>query len=224
MKNCVYFAEKPSFPKEFPALPPELSPEPLRLVSGCGFTPAGLWRAPPLPSETVGLVVDDLFPPGPQGLAAARRFLSAWEGTVIFDLERPRQPELETLIRALAGERLVLPPAYGDLPHGAILTEPWPGGCDFSRWLAAWQSRYGPVLLDAAPLRRRVRPGGPWEPWEGPLPPEGFPCPGLGCLHRRRADGTILFWDTRRTLAVRLKAAKVPAILFPADWTRLPAR
>ena len=88
----------------------------------------------------------------------------------------------------------------------------------FPRWLEAQRNCYGRVILDAAPLRAAAAPGGPRRFWEGPPPERGFLCPGLGCLHRRLEDGTVLFWDTAQTLSARLAAAEVPAVVFRADW------
>lgn len=207
MKTCVYFAESM-----------ELSSGPTHLALGYGFHPTGLWRNLPLPAGAAGLVVDDRFAPDRRGAAAARQALSAWEGLVIFDFERPRQPLLAELITALAGREVVLPPAWAGLPHGAVLIGPWRGGGSFANWLQAQRRRYGRVVLDGAPLRHRAVPGRSWTPWSGSLPARGFSCPGPGCLHCRRSDGSVLFWDTRQTLMARLEAADVPSIVFRSDW------
>ncbi len=211
MKTCIYFAEIGGFPSGQPGL-----------LLGRGFTKAGFWRNLPLPEGAAGLAVDDLFPPNPRGLTVARQALSAWEGLIVMDFERALHPGLAALVRALAGKRVILPPAYAALPHAAVLVGPWQGGCPLPRWLAARRSRYGALVLDAAPLRCRVLPGRPPEAWKGALPEEGFPCPGLGCLHRRQADGSVLFWDTKQSLRQRLEAAGVPAIVLGSEWRALP--
>ena len=170
------------------------------------------------PLRAAGLIVDDRFLPDRRGLAAARQALGGWRGLLIFDFERPPSPLAAELVRALSGARRVLPPAWAELPHAAVLVGPWPGRPAFPRWLEARRARYGEVILDAAPLRAVAAPGGPWKPWPAPLPDEGFPCPALGCLHRRLPDGRLLFWDTKETLRTRLRSAGVPAIVFSADW------
>lgn len=188
------------------------------LIPGFGFTEGGLWRARPVPAGTAGLIVDDRFPPDRRGLAAARQALAERKELLIFDFERPPSPLLAELLRALGGKRAVLPPAWAALPHAAVLIGPWTGERPFPRWLEAQRNCYGRVILDGAPLRAAAAPGGPRRLWEGPLPEQGFPCPGLGCLHRRLEDGTVLFWDTAQTLSARLAAAEVPAVVFRADW------
>ena len=188
------------------------------LAGGFGFTAAGAWRGGALPAGAAGLILDDRFLPDRQGLAAARQALAGWRGLLILDFERPPSPLLSELARSLAGARTVLPPAWAELPHEAVLIGPWPGRPAFPLWLEGQRARYGEGILDAAPLRASAVPGGPLEPWAGPVPESGFACPGLGCLHRRLPEGRIVFWDTRETLTARLRAAKVPAIVFSADW------
>ncbi len=224
MKTCVYFAENRKIPASGgrpPAPPPETAGK-LRL--GYGFTAAGLWRELPLPEPGAGLVADDRFLPNSRGLEAARRVLEAWDGLILLDLERPPQPGLAGLIRDLEGKRLILPPAYGALPHAGVLVGPWRGDRPFLRWLEACRARWGTLFLDAAPLRCRARPGSPLLPWEGALPEEGFPCPGLGCLHRRLEDGSVLFWDSRRSLMERLEPTGVPAVVLASEWQALPEK
>ena len=230
MKTCIYFVEKPGFPASAPELPPGAA----RLVRGWGFTPEGRWRPLPLPTGAAGLLLDDRFPPSDRGAAEALRALDAWEGLILLDLERPPGPgtaALAELIRQLAGHRPVLPPAWADLPHAAVLIGPRIGG-DFPRWLAQQRRRDPAVVLDALPLRHAAQPrsgtqaalsppGTGWRPRAGPLPGSGFPCPGAGCLHRRLPDGSVLLWDTRETLTQRCRAAGVPCLVFREDWERL---
>ncbi len=194
------------------------------LIPGFGFTEGGLWRARPIPAGAAGLIVDDRFPPDRRGLAAARQALAERTELLIFDFERPLSPLLAELLQALGGKRTVLPPAWAALPHAAVLVGPWTGEHPFPRWLEAQRNCYGRVILDAAPLRAAAAPGGPRRVWEGPPPERGFPCPGLGCLHRRLEDGTLLFWDTQQTLSARLAGLDVPVIVFRADWESLAAR
>jgi hypothetical protein len=191
-----------------------------KLAAGCGFTEAGLWRNFSLSEET-GIILDDRFLPDRRGLAAARRALADWEGLLICDFERSPAPLPAELVKALAGAQVVLPPAWADLPHAAVLIGPWTGEVPFPRWLEAQRARYGAVVLDGLPLRAAAAPGRAREPWPGPLPETGFPCPGLGCLHRRLEDGRVVFWDTRETLAARICAAGVPVIVFSEDWDKL---
>ena len=194
------------------------------LAGGFGFTEAGLWRQLPFREETTGLIIDDRFLPEGRGIEAARRALAGWTGLVICDFERPPSRLLTELAEALAGAQTVLPPAWAALPHGAVLVGPWMGETPFPRWLAEQRARYGAVVLDGLPLRAAAAPGGAWKPWTGPLPETGFPCPALGCLHRRLPDGRLLFWDTRETLAGRIRSADVPVIVFSEDWERLRER
>lgn len=213
MKTCFYFGENGG---DFPGG--------AELVPGYGFTAAGLWRGVALPRPgpgTAGLMADDRNVPSVRGAEAAAAALGDWTGLVVLDFERPPGPGAVRLVRALAGKRLVVPPALAALPHEAVLAGPWSGTGSFSRWLAALKERYGALVLDGAPLRSRTCPGGVPEPWTGPLPEGGFPCPGAGCLHRRLADGSVLLWDTKETLAARSKAAGVPVIVFMQDWEAL---
>ena len=194
------------------------------LAGGFGFTREGLWRGGVLPGEAAGLLIDDRNPPSVRGAEAAGRALRDWSGWIVLDLERPPGPGAERLAQALAGKRTAVPPALAGLPHGAVLAGPWTGAGSFARWLGAQQDRYGPLVLDALPLRVRGRPGEGWAPWTGPLPETGYPCPGAGCLQGRLADGSVLLWDTRETLAERCRAAGVAAVVFGADWEGLGGR
>ena len=211
MKNCVYYAENEKIPEAGASL-----------KTGYGFTPEGFWRDRSLPTEEAGILIDDRFLPCKAGLAAARRALEDWHGLVVLDFERPRIASLAELARGLADKNPVLSPAYGDLPHGAILVGPWQGERDFFRWLSCQQKRFGEIVLDACPLRTRCCPGGRGSPWTGALPQRSHPCAGLGCLHCRLPDGSILFWDTKQTLTARLERTNVPLILFRSDWDLLP--
>ena len=169
-------------------------------------------------------MVDDRFLPDRRGAEAARRALGRWKGLVICDFEGAPSPLLSELVKALAGARVVLPPAWAALPHAAVLVGPWTGELPFSRWLENQRARYGEIVLDGLPLRAAAAPGGPREPWPGSLPAMGFPCPGLGSLHRRLPDGRVLFWDTRETVKARICAAGIPVIVFSEDWERLRER
>ena len=211
MKNCTYFVNSSGL----------AGPEPC-LTPGYGFRRDGAWRGQPLPEFAAGLLVDDRFLPDRRGLTAALRSLAQWKGLLIFDLERPRHPMLAQLIAGLEEKALVIPPAYADLPHAAALVGPWQGKQSFESWLSACRERFGALMLDGAPLRSRAAPSACWEPWKGPLPARGFLCQGLGVIHRRQDDGSILFWDTRETYARRLKDLKLPVILFRQDWEVLP--
>lgn len=247
MKNCIYFVEKPEFslspaaeasgPASAAARRP---PESALLVRGYGFTPEGFWRPQPLPAGAAGLLLDDRFLPNRQGQELCLQALSAWDGLILLDLERRPGPGTAALAEALARlgrpERIVLPPAWARLPHGALLLGPSEHGLALpdpvARRPGVWppyaEAQAGgtggtlPCLLDSPPLRHRAFPGGPWESWEGPLPEAGFPCPGPGCLHRRLPDGSVLLWDTKRTLAARCRAAGSPCLVFREDWDALP--
>ena len=210
MKNYVYYAGNGN-----------ISTETGLLAAGFGFRQDGAWRGgTPLP-EAAGLLVDDRFPPSLRGAEAAAGALRGYGGVIVLDFERPPGPGAERLARLLAGQRVVTPPGLAALPHAAVLAGPWRGG-PFDRWLEAQQARYGALVLDGLPLLVRGRPGQPWTPWTGPPPAAGFPCPGAGCLHRRLADGSVLLWDTKATLAARCRAAGVAVIVFAADWEALP--
>ena len=212
MKTYLYSGENPG---EFPGG--------RELAGGFGFTAAGFWRGLPIPEAAAGLLVDDRHPPNPRGLEAARAALAGWEGLVVLDFEKPPAPWAAALADGLDPARLIVPTACADLPHGALLAGPWRGNGSFRKWLAALRERYGPLVLDGAPIRAAARPGGAWTPWQGPLPGTGFPCPGPGCLHRRRSDGTLVFWVSRETLAARCAAAGTPVIVFEADLAALAA-
>ena len=153
---------------------------------------------------------------------AARHALAGWNGLIIIDFERSRNNLLEELVSSLAGKKVILPPSYGDCPHDAVLIGPWPGNCGFSKWLQIKRKRFGQVVLDAAPICVQRFPGGGRVMWTKALPGSGYPCQSLGCMHRRLSDGSILFWDTRKTLSDRLEKADVPVILFQPDWNTLP--
>ena len=214
MKTCVYFADILEPPLEDPLLPGLGG----WFALGWGFTPEGRWRPRPLPAGAAGLVVDDRHLPSPAGLREAERALARWEGAVILDLERPGSPLLVRLAEILGDRDLVLPPHYAACPHSRILAGPWTGEGDFPRWLARQEARYGPLVLDGAPVSRLLAPGRPGVPWTGPLPEGGFPDPAGGCLHRRRGDGSLLLWDSPGTLARRLKGLEVPVLLLREEW------
>ena len=209
MKTCIYFAGNAEIPAPGP-----------RLIPGWGFSEAGLWRRPPAAAGD-GLVLDDRFLPEPAALRPAAEAPRAAGCALICDFERPRSPLLAELLALLPAERLVVPEPYADLPHWEVLAGPYLPGISFSRWLQEKQARYGQVVLDAAPLRHRVLPGQAPEPFSGPLPEQGFPCPGAGCLARYQA-GALLLWDTRETLRRRCEAAGVPTIIFLSDWEKCP--
>ena len=209
MKTCVYFAETGEKQGAVPWL-----------ALGYGFTAAGLWRRMPLPETAAALVLDDRFLPEPQGLEEARRVLDTWPGALLLDFERPPVPRLLALQAELAGRDLAVPPAYAAGPHSAVLTGPWIPGPSFSRWLEAQRKRWGPLVLDGAPVRCLCKPGATPIPWEGPLPEQGFPC-GSGCLHRRMEDGALLFWDTRESLLRRAEEAGLPFLIYRQDWEAL---
>ena len=210
MKTCVYFAETGE----------NRGSEPW-LALGYGFTEAGRWRRRPLPETGAGLVLDDRFLPGPQGLEEALEALKAWPGALVLDFERSPAPLLTALQEELGGRDLAVPPAYAGGPHRAILAGPWQPGQPFSPWLEAQCRRWGALVLDGAPVRCLCRPGSAPGPWEGPLPEEGFPC-GSGCLHRGMEDGALLFWDTRQSLLRRAREAGFPFVIHRQDWERLP--
>lgn len=191
------------------------------LTAGFGFDPRGHWRGLPLPAAGVGLVLDDRFLPRPPGLDRALEVLERWQGALIFDLERPPDPLLEALIRALAGRELLLPPQYAHCPHEAVLAGPYLPGQSFLPWLETQRRRWGRIALDGVPLRHRAAPGEAPVLWSGPLPERGFPCPGGLCLHHRMEDGGILFWDKRETLAARAEAAGAPVLVYGVDWELL---
>lgn len=211
MKKCVYFAENQKNQDEGMILNP-----------GYGFTANGSWRDRALPAKGEGLILDDRYLPSRNGIADAFRVLKAWNGLIVLDFERPCAVLLSELIHGLSGKTVVLPPAYGRLPHEAVLLGPWLGERPFSQWLLAGKNRYGDVVLDAFPLRIQCFPGGHRRLWNRALPDVGYYCPGLGCFHRRLPDGSILFWDSRKTLLDRLVGVTVPRILFNADWDALP--
>ena len=56
MEKCLYFAKKLKNLNEADALAP-----------GFGFTAKGDWRGRPLPSDEIGLIVDDCFLPKKTG-------------------------------------------------------------------------------------------------------------------------------------------------------------
>lgn len=212
MKKCIYFVSNASDCPDGP-----------RLWRDFGFDETGSWRPAAFPQDAQGVIVDDAFLPNPSGLDAAIRFLTAWNGVILLDFERAKTTALSQLAAALAGKEVVVPPAYAACPHSHVLIGPWNGCGSFSRWLRRCQARYGAVVLDGAPLRFQMRPGGKREGWSASLPEQGFPCPGAVCLHRRCKDGAILFWDTQQTLTLRSAAAEAPVVVFQEDWSALPA-
>lgn len=210
MKNCIYFVSESAQGAQGPLL-----------RRGYGFQRDGSWRSVALPENAAGLVLDDAFLPDRRGLDAALRCLRAWDGLIVLDFERPCAAALTQLAAALAGKEVVVPASYAACPHSRILIGPWSGCGSFLQWLERLQTHYGAVALDGAPLRFRVQPGGRRALWRAPLPASGFPCHSAGCLHRRLADGSILFWDTLQTLTERSASAGVPVLLFQEDWNAL---
>ena len=209
MDNLLHFAaEEKDFPGE------------AFLALGYGFTEEGLWRERPLP-EAEALAVDDRFLPTPEGLDRALEVLRGWTGWILCDFERPPAEPLIRLLEGLAGRTVVVPPAYEKHPRWGVLAGPYQPGQSFARWLGKQKERYGRVVLDAAPLRCRVRPGHRPEPWPGPLPEVGFPCPGAGCLCAGASDGSLLFWDTRASLRDRCRRAGAPTIVLAEEWAGL---
>lgn len=213
MKKCFYFAENQKNISQAGMLLP-----------GFGFRADGMWRSRALPAEGLGILLDDRWLPSRPGLEAACRSLSDWRGLIVLDFERSPKDPLVLLAKRLSGKRLVLPPSYVSLPHEAVLIGPWQAECGFFRWLQRSQAQFGRVVLDAAPVRLQCFPGGRRGKWRRPLPEVGYPCPALGCLHRRLSDGSVLFWDTRETLSARLAQAQIPAIVFQSDWDALPGK
>lgn len=211
MEKCLYFAKKLKNLNEADALAP-----------GFGFTAKGDWRGRPLPSDEIGLIVDDCFLPSRLGLDAACRALAEWKGLIVLDFERPPSQLLIALAHSLTEKQTVLPPSYSACPHAAVLVGPWQAELGFSHWLQNLQTRFGRVVLDCAPLRVQCCPGGKRRPWASKLPESGFFCPALGCFHRRLPDGTIIFWDSRRTFHARLESIEAPVILVRSDWEALP--
>ena len=211
MKKCLYFAENQFF-----------SDTSTSLWVGYGFHSDGMWRKTPIPFEKSGLMIDDRFLPNRVGLTEAIHTLSDWQGLIVLDFERPYSAILADFVFLLAGKRLILPPTYSNAQHEAVIVGPWQGDIGFSDWLSIQKEKYGKIVLDGFPLRVQCSPGGHRLPWNGPLPNPGFPCIGLGCIHRRLSDGSFLYWDTMQTLAARLEAADVPFILFCSDLEALP--
>ena len=211
MKKCVYFAADG---EKYPGRP--------SLELGFGFTAGGNWRQRQAPRGEV-LAVDDRFPPNPAGLREALRFLRDWSGPILWDLERPPHPAFAALLRQVDPTRSVVPPAWRELPHGAVLVGPYLPGRSFPRWLAAQKARYGAVVLDGGPIRHRCAPGLPPLPWGGPLPEKGGLCAGAVCLCGRQA-GAFFFWDSRETLLRRCEAAEVPSVILGPEWAAIPLR
>ncbi len=208
MKTCIYFAGNS-----------ELSVTGPTLSLGWGFSETGL-RHPAPPPGCAGIVLDDRRLPDRCLLDRAEAALRAQGGTVVCDFERPPDPVLEALLTRLRDLELAVPAQYAALPHAAVLTGPYRPDLPFRRWLEAQRAKYGPILLDGAPIRHRVRPGCPPEAWTGPVPEEGRFNPGAGCLTGRQ-DGAFLFWDSRETLRPRCEAAGVPVILLWQEWEEL---
>ncbi|MBR6120650.1 MAG: hypothetical protein IKQ04_10075 [Oscillospiraceae bacterium] len=226
METCIYFVEKPEFLSREGPRPPVSPPEGARLLlRGGGFTAAGRWRAPAPQPGAAGLILDDRFLPDRRGAAAALRALEDWPGLLVLDLERrpgPAAAELTELLARLPGpERIALPPVWDSLPHGALLLGPRRDALPLPGLPRARENAL-PCLADGPPLRHLARPGGAWRYWAGALPEAGLPCPGAGCLQRRLPDGSVLLWDTKKTLTARCRAAGVCWILFREDWDPLP--
>lgn len=209
MINSIYFASER-----------EIITGTRSVALGFGFTPEGRWRGG-LPEAEV-LAVDDLCLPSPAGLREAVELLRGWKGSIVFDFERPPAAGLLRLLEALKGCDAAVPPAYALAPHSRVFVGPYGPGQGFCRWLAQARKRYGPLVLDGAPIRCRIFPGKKAEPYGGPLPERSLPCPGCFCLQSRSDDGAVLLWDTRQTLAARCAAAGSPVIVLQAEWDRLP--
>lgn len=208
MRNCIYFADNS-----------ELSVSEPVLLQDWGFNEAGLWR-PRAVGTAAGVIVDDRWLPSPRALDRAEEALRAVNGAVVCDFERPPEPLMEQLLQRLPTEELVVPPSYSHLPHGAVLVGPYLPGVPFRRWLAAQRAKYGPVVLDGAPIRHLVQPGCLPIVWKGPLPDSGLFNSGAVCLTCRRPEG-FLFWDDRNTLRRRCGTVEGPVILLQQEWERL---
>ena len=209
MKKTIYFASER-----------EVFPDADRLALGFGFTPAGGWREGNR-QGAAGVVLDDRYPPADSGLASAVRALEDWEGLILCDFEQPPAPALSSLLRRWEGRPVIVPEAWAELPHQAVLLAPYGPGVGFRRWLSARQARYGAVMLDGAPMGFRVPPGGAPVPAPPPEDPNaGWDCPGALCRCRREG-GALRFWDTRETLSRRCRAAGVPVVVLRREWEDL---
>lgn len=213
MKNCVYFAANSEI----------FAP---RLAPGWGFDAAGgLRRGAGGPAD--GVLLDDRFPPKQAAVAEMAAALRA-VSLVVCDFERAPTPALAELVRRLAaaGREVVVPAAWADLPHTAVVVGPYRPGVRFARWLAEKRKQYGALVLDAAPISCFVPFGGAPESETGvtqsgeqsfSAAQERF-CPGACCLCRETPKG-VVFRDTRQTLTDRCRT--VPAVVFEEAWEAL---
>ena len=205
MKNCIYFAANSE----------KFTP---RLTPGWGFDAAGGFRRG-AGGLADGVLLDDRFPPAQSAVAELAAALRA-APLVVCDFERAPTPALAELVRQLAaaGIETVVPAAWAELPHAAVLVGPYEPRGRFDRWLDRQRERYGPVVLDAAPISCFVPFCGAEEPDDpGSAPSERF-CPGAGCLCRETPAG-VFFRDTQQTLTARCEP--VPAIVFAEAWEAL---
>ena len=204
MEKCIYFAGSEHFPGP-------------RLVPGWGFTETGQPRFGPGTGE--GVLLDDRWPPRREAVGRMAEALRD-VGTVVCDFEKPPAPLLAELLRRLEGVELVVPEAFADWPHAAVLVGPYAPPGSFSRWLEGKRRRYGRLVLDAEPVSARFRFGR-----RTPAPLQGtdragWLCAGALCRCAGLEDG-FAFWDTRESLKARCAAAGCPAIVFEAAWAEL---
>lgn len=213
MKTCVYFAANSE------NFQPCLTP-------GWGFdTAGGLRRGADAPAD--GVLLDDRFLPI-RGAAADLTAALREVPLVVCDFERTPTPALAELVQRLAdaGREVVVPEAWAELPHTAVLVGPYRPRVRFARWLAEKRKQYGALVLDAAPISCFVPFGGAPESETGltqsgeqsfSAAQERF-CPGACCLCRETPTG-VIFRDTRQTLTARCEP--VPAIVFAEAWEAL---
>lgn len=204
MKNCIYFAGSGQFSGP-------------RLAPGWGFTETGQPRFGDGTGD--GVLLDDRWPPAREAIGRMADALRG-AGLIVCDFEKAPTPLLADLLARLEGRETVVPESCAALPHSAVLVGPYRPPGSFLRWLDGKRRRYGPLVLDAEPIRVRIpfrRSGRAPEP-----EPSGAAwfCGGARCLCARGGDGFV-FRDTRESLAARCAAAAVPAIVFEAAWAEL---
>lgn len=202
MKNCIYFAGSGQFSGP-------------RLVPGWGFTETGQPRFGDGTGD--GVLLDDRWPPAREAIGRMAEALRG-AGLIVCDFEKAPSPLLASLLSRLEGQETVVPESCAALPHSAVLVGPYRPPGSFLRWLEGKRRRYGPLVLDAEPIRARVPFG---RPGQAPKPSgaEWF-CAGALCRCGRCGDGFV-FRDTRESLRARCAAAAVPAIVFEAAWAEL---